>query len=107
MSTKDIVINLTGHPVEHLKKCWTLWLPHIKLNYRSAFIGSILNFTILIFGFIAGNVFERFGARILMITGGSIAFVGYVASAFAPSVVFLYFRDRMHILRDKPNKKFC
>ena len=36
---------------------------HIKSNYRSAFIGSILNFTILIFGFIAGNVFERFGAR--------------------------------------------
>lgn len=58
----------------------------------TAFIGSILNFTILIFGFIAGNVFERFGARVLMVTGGSIAFAGYVASAFAPSVVFLYFR---------------
>ena len=79
----------------------------VKLNPLSAFIGSILNFTILIFGFIAGNVFERFGARVLMVTGGSVAFAGYVASAFAPSVVFLYFRDRMHILRDKPNKKFC
>ena len=30
--------------------------------------------------------------RVLMVTGGSIAFAGYVASAFAPSVVFLYFR---------------
>ena len=58
-----------------------------------AFIGSILNFTILIFGFIAGNTYEKFGARALMITGGSVAFAGYVASAFAPSVVFLYFRD--------------
>ena len=70
----------------------------ISIFPLSAFIGSILNFTILIFGFIAGNTFERFGARALMVTGGSVAFAGYVASAFAPSVVFLYFREERSIL---------
>ena len=73
-----------------------------EICLSSAFIGSILNFTILIFGFIAGNTFERFGARLLMISGGSVALAGYVASAFAPSVVFLYFRDRI-----RPLSKMC